>query len=233
MDSIHEYDEDDWLPLSGIQHFAFCKRQWALIHIEQQWNDNFLTTSGSLEHERAHDYQKSESRGNTLIMRDLRVFSRRLGLTGACDVVEFRRQDDGVPIHGRTGLWVPYPVEYKHGSPKTNNADCLQLCAQAMCLEEMLACEIPSGALFYQQIRRREVIVFSEELRNSVITMSKQMHDFYDKGHTPKAKPSKACQACSLRDVCLPLLLHHLSAKEYIRNTIASSTEDLNDKEAV
>ena len=226
MDEGSEYSEDNWLPLSGLQHFAFCKRQWALIHIEQQWRDNYLTTSGSLEHERAHDYQKSESRGDTLIIRDLRVFSRRLGLTGACDVVEFHRQDDGVPLHGRTGLWAPYPVEYKHGSPKTNNADCLQLCAQAMCLEEMLACEIPSGALFYQQIKRREVVVFSEELRSSITTMSKQMHDLYAKGHTPKVKPSKACKACSLRDICLPLLLRHVSAKQYIHSTIFSSTKE-------
>lgn len=224
-----EYDEDDWLALSGLQHFAFCKRQWALIHIEQQWHENYLTTAGTLEHERAHDYQESESRGDTLIMRDLRVFSRKLGITGACDVVEFHRSDNGVPLHGRRGLWSPYPIEYKHGSPKTNAADRLQLCAQAICLEEMLACEIPSGALFYQRIKRREVVEFSEDLRGSVVAMTEQMHDLYARGRTPKVRPSKACKACSLHDICLPTLLRRVSAKEYIRGAIADSADDMND----
>ena len=103
MHTRSDYPEDDWLALSGLQHFAFCRRQWALIHIEQQWQDNYLTTAGSLEHNRAHDYGESETRGNLLIMRDLRVFSRRLGITGACDVVEFRQSDVGVPLRGRDG----------------------------------------------------------------------------------------------------------------------------------
>ena len=125
------YPEEDWLALSGIQHFSFCKRQWALIHIEQLWSENYLTTAGHLEHERAHDYAASESRGDTLIMRDLRVYSRALGITGACDVVEFHKSNDGVPLHGRDGLWLPYPIEYKHGKSKTIDADRLQLCAEA------------------------------------------------------------------------------------------------------
>ena len=136
------YSEEDWLALSGIQHFSFCKRQWALIHIEQLWSENYLTTAGHLEHERAHDYAASESRGDMLIMRDLRVYSRALGITGACDVVEFHKSNDGVPLHGRDELWLPYPIEYKHGKSKTIDADRLQLCAEAMCLEEMLACDI-------------------------------------------------------------------------------------------
>ena len=123
MHTQSEYLEDEWLALSGLQHFAFCRRQWALIHVEQQWRDNYLTTAGSLEHDRAHDYGASEARGDMLIMRDLRVFSRRLGITGACDVVEFRQSDAGVPLHGRAGTWSPYPVEYKHGAPKQTDAD--------------------------------------------------------------------------------------------------------------
>lgn len=162
------YPEEDWLALSGIQHFSFCKRQWALIHIEQLWSENYLTTAGHLEHERAHDYATSESRGDTLIMRDLRVYSRALGITGACDVVEFHKSNDGVPLHGRDGLWLPYPIEYKHGKSKTIDADRLQLCAEAMCLEEMLACDIPEGALFYRQTKRRERVKLDEDLRNMV-----------------------------------------------------------------
>ncbi len=215
-----EYPEDDWLALSGIQHFAFCRRQWALIHIEQQWQDNYLTTAGSLEHDRAHDYGKSETRGDLLIMRDLRVFSRCLGITGACDVVEFRRSDAGVPLHGRSGMWLPYPVEYKHGVPKQTDADRLQLCAEAMCLEEMLACVIPEGSLFYQQIRHREQVCFDESLRGQVVAIVNEMHDLFARGYTPKVKSSKSCRSCSLRDVCLPKLARTRSAKQFIEETL-------------
>lgn len=137
------YSEDEWLQLSGIQHYAFCARQWALIHIEQQWIDNYLTTAGSIEHERVDDYQQSESRGNLLILRNLRVFNPALGISGMCDVVEFHSNPCGIHLTGRRGSWIPYPVEYKHGKPKENDADRLQLCAEAMCLEYMLSCDIP------------------------------------------------------------------------------------------
>ncbi|PJM75150.1 CRISPR-associated protein Cas4 [Bifidobacterium simiarum] len=215
-----DYPEDDWLALSGIQHFSFCRRQWALIHIEQQWQDNYLTTAGSLEHDRAHDYAQSETRGDLLIMRDLRVFSRRLGITGACDVVEFRQDINGVPLQGRTGSWLPYPVEYKHGKPKRLDADRLQLCAEAMCLEEMLACPISEGALFYQQIKRRERVSFDSQLKGQVAAMTREMHDLLKRGYTPKVKPSKSCRSCSLRDICLPELNKTLSARKFIEETV-------------
>ena len=143
------YSPDDCLMISGLQHFRFCRRQWALIHIEQQWAENLRTVEGNLLHERAHNEQLRESRGYLLIVRGLRVQSLTLGLTGQCDVVEFRRDDTrGVTLCGKEGAWLPYPVEYKHGAAKQDGRDALQLCAQAMCLEEMLVCEIPSGALF-------------------------------------------------------------------------------------
>lgn len=135
------YAEDEYLALSGIQHYAFCPRQWALIHLEQQWSENVLTMQGNLMHERAHDEFSREKRGNMLIVRGLGVHSRNLGLSGKCDVVEFRRSSEGVPLAGEEGLWLPIPVEYKHGKAKRHEADRLQLCAQAMCLEEMLVCE--------------------------------------------------------------------------------------------
>ena len=219
-----EYPEDDWLALSGIQHFAFCRRQWALIHVEQQWQDNYLTTAGSLGHDRAHDYGESEVRGNLLIMRDLRVFSRRLGITGACDVVEFRQSDAGVPLHGRSGTWLPYPVEYKHGAPKQTDADRLQLCAEAMCLEEMLSCSIAAGALFYQRTRRREIVAFDDEMRSTVGTMYQQMHDLFSRGRTPVVKTTKACASCSLKDLCLPELKKAKSVQNYITSYINDTT---------
>ena len=133
--------EEDYLQISGLQHYRFCPRQWALIHLEQQWAENLQTTEGVLLHERAHQEGLRESRGDLLTVRGLRVFSPNLGLSGACDVVEFRR-GSGVPLAGREGLWQAYPVEYKRGSPKADSCDALQLCAQAMCLEEMLCCEV-------------------------------------------------------------------------------------------
>lgn len=136
------YDPDDCLMISGLQHFRFCRRQWALIHIEQQWAENLRTTEGALLHERAHDEQLRERRGDTIITRSLRVYSLTLGLTGQCDVVEFHRDERGVPLHGYEGTWLPFPVEYKRGRAKQDGCDELQLCAQAMCLEEMLCCEI-------------------------------------------------------------------------------------------
>lgn len=211
-----EYPEDDWLALSGIQHFAFCKRQWALIHIEQQWQDNVRTVAGTLEHKRAHDYKASERRGDTLILRDLRVFSRKLGVVGDCDIVEFHVSENGVHLAGRFGTWQPYPVEYKHGVTKVDDADRLQLCGQAMCLEEMLSCSIPEAALFYQKTRHREIVELNDGLRFQVIKDLNEMRDLYSKGYTPKVKPKRGCNECSLKDICLPELMQQQSARRYM-----------------
>ena len=196
----------DLLQLSGLQHFAYCPRQWALIHLEQQWQENERTADGRIFHDRAHDGPAHELRGNVLTLRGLRVFSERLGVSGTCDVVEFRRDPDGISLPGYEGAWQPYPVEYKRGEPKAGDADRLQLCAQVMCLEEMLACRIPEGSLFYGETRRREVVPMDEALRTEVVRLLDQMRAYARAGHTPKAKPTKGCNACSLRDVCLPRL---------------------------
>lgn len=219
------YPEDSWLALSGIQHFAFCPRQWALIHVEQQWVENYLTTAGLLEHKRVHDYQASEKRGDLLILRDLRVFSRDLGISGDCDVVEFHADDNGVSLEGREGLWRPFPVEYKHGKSKDNDADRMQLCAEAMCLEEMLACDIEEGALFYQRTKHRELVRFEDELRDEVRKAYETMHDLMKKGYTPKARKTKRCDACSLKDVCLPELARTASVNEYIQSHMDEGTQ--------
>ena len=210
------YREDDYLQLSGLQHFVFCRRQWALIHIEQQWAENYRTVDGELMHEIAHDGTSTESRGELYIVRGLRVTSASLGVSGECDVVEFHRKDSGIPIDGKDGLWQPYPVEYKRGEPKTDNCDALQLCAQAMCLEEMLCCSVPEGALFYGQTRRRQIVAFTEELREQVKSSLEEMHQLYHRGHTPTVKPSKACNACSLKELCLPSLSRKKSVVSYL-----------------
>ena len=206
--------------LSGLQHFAFCRRQWALIHIEHQWQENWRTTEGNLFHQHAHDAGARERRGSILTIRGLSILSRTLGVSGQCDVVEFHLDENGVPLQGEEGLWLPYPVEYKHGSPKTKDADALQLCGQAMCLEEMLCCTIPEGALFYGETRRRCVITFDEELRQQVRTMLEEMHRLYKRGYTPRVKPTKACNACSLKELCLPSLLRKDSSSRYLRDAL-------------
>ena len=210
------YREEDLLPLSGIQHFAFCRRQWALIHLEQQWQENLRTVEGNLLHQRAHDASLRERRGDLLILRALSIVSNALGLSGQCDVVEFHASSEGVPLHGEDGLWLPFPVEYKRGRPKAHQADELQLCAQAMCLEEMLCCSITEGALFYGEPRRRTTVTFSPELRERVQS--------YCRGHTPKAKPSKSCSACSLKDLCLPQLTRHGSVSNYLKKAMEELT---------
>jgi CRISPR-associated exonuclease Cas4 len=212
--------EEEYLQLSGLQHFAFCRRQWALIHVEDQWRENLRTVEGSLLHARAHDEQQRERRRDTLILRGLPVFSRTLGVSGKCDVVEFYAASHGVPLYGEEGLWLPFPVEYKRGAPKAHDADLLQLCAQAMCLEEMLCCSIPEGALFYGETRRRTTVLFSDTLREQVSAMLEEMHHLFRRGHTPTVRPSKSCNACSLKELCLPALLGRRSVQAYLRTAM-------------
>ena len=210
------YNEDEFLMLSGIQHFAFCRRQWALIHIEQQWEENYRTADGRLMHAKAHDATLRESRGDLLIARGIRIFSSTLGVSGACDVLEFRRAADGAVLEGREGLWQPYPVEYKRSGHNLRAGDHLQLCGQAMCLEEMLCCDIPKGALYSGETRHRTDVEFTEALRAGVRDAILEMHSMYKRGYTPKVRPTKSCNACSLKEICLPKLLRGGSAAAYI-----------------
>lgn len=210
------YCEDDYLPLSGLQHFAFCRRQWALIHIENLWAENLRTTEGHLLHERAHDASMRERRGNIITARGVSIHSPTLGVSGQCDVLEYHADPDGIPLPDTDGTWLPYPVEYKRGRSKETDADRLQLCAQAMCLEEMLCCDIPEGALFYGETRRRETVLLTDALRSQVMDDLAEMHELYRRGHTPKVKPSKSCNACSLKELCLPKLAKTQSVASYL-----------------
>lgn len=211
--------QDDALLISGIQHFAFCRRQWALIHIEQQWADNLRTVEGQILHRRAHE-AGAERRGDVLTVRDMAVFSNALGIRGKCDVVEFHRDDGGVELRGPYGqkgaLYKPIPIEYKRGKPKEEPADLLQLCAQALCLEEMLCCTVEEGRIFYGETRRRLSVLFDDDLRSQLKSMLGEMRDMYGRGFTPKVKTGKHCNACSLRDACLPKLCREMDVDEYI-----------------
>lgn len=198
------YRDDEFLALSGVQHFAFCRRQWALIHIEQLWADNGLTALGNVAHERAHNEELRERRGDTLVVRGLYVRSPTLGISGKCDVVEFHKDATGHPLYGEDGLWRPVPVEYKHGRPKEGDEDCLQLCCQAMCLEEMFAVDIGEGFLYYASAKSRERVELTEELRSEVRVSVDEMHRLYNRRYVPKVMVSNSCKACSLSDLCLP-----------------------------
>lgn len=206
--------------LSGLKHFCFCRRRWALVHIEQQWQENALTMSGHLMHERVHDESFTESRGSVVLSRGMPVRSQALCITGECDLVELHRDENGIAIHGREGTWRVYPVEYKHGQPDERGADEMQLCAQAMCLEEMLAADIPEGALYYGKIRRRVRVTFTPELRAQVTEALAEMHRMFERGHTPRAKWTKACKSCSLVEICQPMLTKRTGASAYVRQML-------------
>lgn len=204
--------------LSALQHFAFCRRQWGLIFLERQWAENARTAEGQIFHQTAHHGPESEARGDLLILRGLRVASPALRLGGVCDVVELHRSPSGVSLAGREGLWLPYPVEYKKGSDQTRESDEVQLCGQALCLEEMLCCQIPEGSLFYGETRRRSKVVFDGALRQRTLDLLHELLGYMDRGYTPGAKFHKGCNACSLRDICLPKLSRAPSVADYIHD---------------
>lgn len=211
------YDEDDCLPLSAIQHFAFCPRQFALIHIERVWAENILTFEGRAMHERADDPFFVESRGTVLISRAVPLLSRKLGLYGVADVVEFHLvETGGVTLQGREGCWQPYPVEYKRGYAKPDDCDMVHLCAQAVCLEEMLCTRVPEGALFYGKTRRRQIVHFDERQRQRVSDLSASMHAQYASGETPPPRRTKGCDKCSLKDLCLPRICTKKNVRRYV-----------------
>lgn len=219
-----EYTADELLPLSGLQHFLFCRRQWALIHVERQWQENALTAEGRILHKRVDDPFFTESRKGVIIARAVPVASYQLGLSGVCDVVEFTEAAAGVKLPGREGLFQPAPVEYKRGKPKLESSDEAQLCAQAMCLEGMLAATIPTGYLYYGQTRRRVTVPLTPALRELVRQAAQEMHGYFKRGYTPHVKPFKGCRSCSLADVCLPNLQEKaMPASKYIRRQIESA----------
>lgn len=218
-------DDDELLPLSALQHLVFCERQFALIHVERLWADNPLTVEGRALHEHT-DSGTAESRGDLRIARSLTLRSRRLGLIGRADVVELRRMtaegvsELGVRLPGVEGLWSPFPVEYKRGRPKSHDADRVQLCAQALCLEEMLQVAVPAGALFYGKTRRREDVSFDERLRRRTEEAAARARELLIQGTTPRAVRAPKCRSCSLLDVCRPDAIGR-SVEDYLRRSLA------------
>ena len=227
------YSEEELLPLSALQHLAFCERQWGLIHLEGIWDENRLTAEGSHLHERTHE-PETEVRGDLRVARGLRIRSLRVGLTGKADAVEFHLirenspQSDsdnvrvGIPLEGVPGLWHPIPVEYKHGKPKAERCDEIQLCAQVLCLEEMLNVDIPSAVLFYGKPRRRYEVACGEDLRHETERLARRLHELTLAGATPPARHEDFCKNCSLVDICLPrATCRRMKVGDYLLNAIA------------
>lgn len=214
--------EEEFLMLSGIQHFYFCQRQWALIHIERQWEENVRTIEGKQIHDRVDDPFIIETRGDIVIARAVPIISNKLGLYGVADVVEFIKDEvSGITLSERKGLWKPIPVEYKRGKPKIDIRDEVQLCAQAICLEEMLNVSIEKGYLFYNTIKRRNEVIFNKTLRKSVHDLSDAMHMLFNASATPKAKWGKQCPLCSMEEICKPKITSkNKQVKEYIKKGI-------------
>lgn len=202
-----EYGDEDLLMLSGIQHMCFCPRQWALIHVEQAWAENRLTVEGEWMHRRVDDPLLMIKRHDVVILRSLSLVSRRLGLYGMSDVVELHKSetsDNSIKHPEYNGYWSVFPIEYKRGKPKKDERDEVQLCAQAICLEEMYSVNIASGCLYYGETRHRELIQLSEPLRMRVQDLCEQMHLLFREGRTPPANYKSHCNSCSLFDLCLP-----------------------------
>ncbi len=209
------YNEDDLLPLSALQHLLFCERQCALIHIEQLWVENLFTAQGRIMHERV-DRSGGESHGDIRVEFALPLRSLRLGLIGKADAVEFHRRPEGNP------RWLPFPVEHKRGRPKKDNCDKVQLCAQALCLEETLDLIIPQGALFYGKKRRRQKVEFTGELRRQTEDTALRLHRLFDNAVTPAPVYSKKCDTCSFKDICLPRTLEKKRRVEQYLNRAAA-----------
>ncbi|MCP4693765.1 MAG: CRISPR-associated protein Cas4 [Desulfobacterales bacterium] len=232
------YSEDDLIPLSALQHLLFCARQCALIHVEQTWVENLYTAEGRILHDRV-DAEKRIVRGEIRVEFGMALKSRRLGLIGKADVVEFHLKGEGAtpeeapgaaaqPGNGRgNGVkpsWTPFPVEYKRGRPKKDFSDKVQLCAQALCLEEMLDVKIPAGALFYGKTRRRLDVVFDEELGRRTRDAARRVHELLDDARTPRPRYTKKCDKCSFVELCLPRTLErNRSVKRYLEEVVGES----------
>ena len=221
------YSDDDMLMLSGIQHYRFCPRQWALIHIEQQWDDNRLTVEGEILHKHVDDATYRQKCGDHITLRSVSIASHELGLYGISDAIELLPTDDeknSITHPKYPGRWLPYPVEYKHGRPKKNEVDEVQLAAQAMCLEEQYGIHIPWAAFFYHEIRHRVEVEITTYLRDIVRHCAEEMHRVFQSGCLPAIQYGKHCDRCSLNNLCMPGTVNQPTASTYLKRNLYEET---------
>lgn len=220
------FAEDDLRPISALQHLLYCERQCALIHLEQTWAENRYTAEGRVLHEQV-DSGFGESRGDLRIARALPLRSLRLGLVGRADAVELRRVEGetGAVLPGVPGRWRPFPVEYKRGRPKRGRMDEVQLCAQGLCLEEMLGTAVSEGALFYGKKRRRQPVAFDRALRRLTEETAERLHELLGTARTPPPVRDQRCDRCSLIELCLPSA-PKTSARAYLDRIFSSVAEE-------
>lgn len=221
------YTEDELLMLSGIQHFMFCPRQWALIHIEQQWGENRLTMEGQLLHMNVDNPEYRQKNGDIITLRSVAIASRKLGLYGVTDAVELlpaNGDEKGIRHKAYPGLWKPLPVEYKRGKPKRTPIDEVQLAAQVICMEEMYGIEIKCGALYYGEIRHREIVAIDDRLRQHTVDCAERMHQIFRSGIVPQAEKCRHCRNCSLLDICMPDIADRTRVSTYLKKHLYEET---------
>lgn len=221
------YTEEDMLMLSGIQHYMFCPRQWSLIHLSQEWEDNRLTVEGQLLHENVDNPFYRQKNGDTITLRSVHIASRELGLYGIADAIELLPADsaENAITHNKyPGFWYLYPIEYKRGHHKPDECDLVQLAAQVICLEEMYGIHIEYGAIFYGETRRREVVHINGELRKLTFECASAMHDSWNRQYIAKAKKTARCNKCSLVDICLPQLEQQSNVSDYLKRNLYEET---------
>lgn len=221
------YNEDDMLMLSGIQHYRFCPRQWALIHIEQQWVDNRLTVEGTSLHTHVDDPAYRQKCGGYICLRSVNIASHELGLYGLSDIIELHPAEDetnSITHPKYPGHWWLYPVEYKHGRPKKDEVDEVQLAAQAMCLEEQYGIHISQGAFYYHEIRHRSEVDITDYLRDMVRKIAEEMHVIFKSGQLPAIKKDKHCRRCSLKDICMPNTSTLPAVSTYLKHNLYEET---------
>lgn len=208
------YKEDDLIMISALQHYVYCPRQCALIHVEDVWNENVFTVRGEILHEKV-DTDTYETRGAKKTVRGLRIHSFKYGIVGRCDVVEFYESKTVGTIILDCPLIVP--VEFKSGKPKENISDKVQLCAQALCLEEMLNTTITRGAFFYGKIRRRDIVAIDKTLREQTENIIASVREIVSKKIVPVAEYAQKCRNCSLEPICLPKAMNQRKLSNYIK----------------
>lgn len=221
------YSDENMLMLSGIQHYMFCPRQWGLIHISQEWQDNRLTTEGQLLHRHVDDPFYRQKNKNAIALRSLQIASHTLGLYGIADVVELSPAESphNAVRHPRyPGYWTVMPIEYKRGGKKTTKCDEVQLMAQAICLEEMYGIRIERGAMYYNEEKHREMICFDDNLRELTRSYAQGMHAAFASKQIPEPVYKPHCRNCSLYEICMPSIVKAPKASAYLKKYLYEET---------